>query len=123
MECSFSKELRLLKSVDFDYLRKGASSFNAPYFRFYYKKCRFENLGHGRVGFSISKKVGNACFRNYIKRSLRESYRKSKLKYYEYDVLIIASPRISSIKNDKVLFHNSIIDSIQNFIEYKMIEK
>jgi ribonuclease P protein component len=120
---SFSKELRLLKSVDFDYLRKGASSFNASYFRFYYKNSRLSDLPNGRIGFSISKKVGNACFRNYLKRSLREYYRKSSMQNHNFDVLVIASPRLSKIKNDKHLIQKSIQDTYKNFIEHKLINK
>tara|TARA_B110000908_G_C9926742_1_gene302107 strand:- start:159 stop:530 length:372 start_codon:yes stop_codon:yes gene_type:complete len=117
---SFSKELRLLKSVDFDYLRKGASFFNAPYFRFYFKVCRLDDLEHGRIGFSINRKVGNACFRNYLKRSLREHYRKSTMQTHNFDVLVIASPRISKIKNDNRLIQKSIEESYNNFLEHKL---
>ena len=117
---SFPKELRLLKSVDFQYLRKGASFFNAPYFRFYFKKTRLDSINHGRIGFSVSRKVGNACYRNYIKRLLREYYRTSNLPTFDYDVLVIASPRLSKIKKDHLILHREIKDTFDNFIKTKL---
>lgn len=36
------------------------------------------SLGHKRVGFTITKKVGNAVTRNKLKRRLKEIYRESE---------------------------------------------
>jgi len=36
-------------------------------------------LGHCRVGFTVTRKVGNAVVRNRIKRILREIYRVNRL--------------------------------------------
>jgi len=43
-----------------------------------------------RVGFTVSKKVGNAVVRNSIKRRLREFYRQNKSLFMQADVNIIA---------------------------------
>lgn len=90
---SFSKESRLLKPIDFSYLRRGARYANTPFLRFYYKKSRLD-LDEARLGISVSKKVGNAVVRNKVKRFLRESFRESSLRGIPYDILIVASPRL-----------------------------
>ena len=43
-----------------------------------------------RVGFTVSKKVGNAVVRNSIKRRLREFYRQNKSRFMQADINIIA---------------------------------
>jgi ribonuclease P protein component len=43
-----------------------------------------------RVGFTVSKKVGNAVVRNSIKRRLREFYRQNKSLFLPADMNIVA---------------------------------
>ena len=43
-----------------------------------------------RVGFTVSKKVGNAVVRNSIKRRLREFYRQNKSLFFQADINIVA---------------------------------
>jgi ribonuclease P protein component len=43
-----------------------------------------------RVGFTVSKKVGNAVVRNSIKRRLREYYRQNKSLFIQADINIVA---------------------------------
>ena len=43
-----------------------------------------------RVGFTVSKKVGNAVIRNSIKRRLREFYRQNKSLFIQADINIVA---------------------------------
>ena len=43
-----------------------------------------------RVGFTVSKKVGNAVIRNSIKRRLREFYRQNKSLFIQADMNIVA---------------------------------
>lgn len=43
-----------------------------------------------RIGFTVSKKVGNAVIRNSIKRRLREFYRQHKPLFMQADINIVA---------------------------------
>jgi len=110
---SFSKEHRLLNSEDFDYLRKGALCFNASYFRFYFK-ISLKDTPRGRLGLSVSRKVGKAHDRNFIRRSFKEQFRNSSLKFSGYDILVIASPRLKKLERREI--HNEIVSTLQNFL-------
>ncbi len=68
-----NKKYRLRKRRDFSYTyKKGKSLSNSCLVLVY----RNNGLDVSRVGFSISKKYGNAVERNKIKRRLKEIYRK-----------------------------------------------
>lgn len=46
----------------------------------------------GRVGFTVSKKVGNAVVRNFVKRRLRDIARRHKDAWQGRDLIVIARP-------------------------------
>jgi ribonuclease P protein component len=47
----------------------------------------------GRVGFTVSKKVGNAVMRNFVKRRLRDIARRHKDAWQGRDLIVIARPQ------------------------------
>lgn len=56
------------------------------------KKSGAHAKNAGRVGFTVSKKVGNAVARNFVKRRLREIARAHKALWQGRDLVIIAKP-------------------------------
>jgi len=48
--------------------------------------------GRGRVGFTVSKKVGNAVARNFVKRRLRDILRRHKDFWITRDLVVVARP-------------------------------
>ncbi len=113
---SFPKESRLLKPVDFNYLRRGARYANTPFLRLYYKISRVED-NNARLGLSVSKKVGNAVQRNRVKRILREEFRNSSVRFLNLDILVVASPRLKAGWSDKSKNASNVRESWQIGVE------
>lgn len=54
-------------------------------------------LGFNRVGYSVSKKVGNSVVRNRAKRLIKEAYRLNQVKQTKsYDLVFIARVRMNT---------------------------
>ena len=85
----------LKKSKEFSKIYKSGKSVADKYLVLYYRR---NNLGYSRIGYSISKKVGNAVVRNRIKRLLKESYRLNFDDFKDgYDFIFIARVRAKDI--------------------------
>lgn len=88
MSCSdFSKAERLLRRPEFLQFNEGASKLHTPHFLVLWKVK--DGCGT-RIGFTVSKKVGNAVVRNSIKRRLREFYRQNKALFIAAEYNIVA---------------------------------
>ncbi|MTI49789.1 ribonuclease P protein component [Sporosalibacterium faouarense] len=66
---------------------KGKSFANRYLVMFYLKN----NMEISRVGFSVTKKLGNAVVRNKVKRRMKESYRINSNKFRNgYDIVFLS---------------------------------
>ena len=90
----------LKKNSDFRRLySKGKSAVN-PYMVVY---CRKNPTHVGRVGYTVSVKLGHAVVRNRVRRRLREIYRlnKSSLKS-GMDLVVVARTRCIGAKYERI---------------------
>jgi ribonuclease P protein component len=66
------KKHRLKKRKEFGYIFKKGRSFSNKTLILNYIPTKLKDY---KVGFSVSKKIGNAVVRNKVKRRLREAFR------------------------------------------------
>jgi len=109
------KILSVTKSSDFQEISKKGQKFHAktllllekPTSEFYFQnKLIGKNADNFvRVGFTVSKTVGNAVVRNRAKRRLREAVREVIAQYAKrsHDYVVIAKKEISAAKFEDVL--------------------
>jgi ribonuclease P protein component len=64
-----------------------------------------------RVGYVVSKKVGNAVVRNKVKRRFREIVRLCQETLYGFDIVVLASPISSKLKYERLAK-----DFVKNFM-------
>lgn len=97
------KEFRVKRNEDFSKIIARKKSFANSCFIIY----KDENqMGHGRVGISVSKKLGNAVTRNKIKRQLRMMIQECFHFDEEFDYIVIVRKRFldnTYIENKKEL--------------------
>jgi ribonuclease P protein component len=116
---------RLSRSQDFDRVyRAGKSVANRYLVLFYFPRpqpagseqrgaaARCSRLGPGpdppdgpgRVGFSVSKRLGGAVDRNRVKRALREAYRLNEGRFVKgLDYVLVARPPLVELLRDNGL--------------------
>lgn len=86
------KKFRLRKNNEFRQIYKKSHSIADPYLVLYYRQNNSNNI---RFGFSISKKLGKAHYRNHLKRQLREIARKNINNIKPgFDLIFIARQKI-----------------------------
>ena len=107
---TFPPSSRLLSKEDFLGLRSGATKIYGVGLWAYVKK-RKEGSG-SRIGISVSKKVGNAVHRNYLKRVLRETFRLFSHELGSWDILIVVNPKLFEKVSDKVEAGSSVRKSV-----------
>ena len=83
------KKLYVVKHArEFDDIIKNGSCIKNKYFVIYQKE---NQLPYDRFGISVSKKLGNAVFRNKYKRKLRsiiDNYKKIYVKSKDYIIIL-----------------------------------
>ena len=88
---TFKKRERITKRSDFTKRHPEDVVVHTPGYQFVFKPT---TLPHSRLGIVVTRKDGNAVFRNRVKRVLREAFRKNKtLIQPPKDVIIIRKRR------------------------------
>lgn len=72
---TFTKKERITKRSDFIKRRAGDRVVHTSTYQFVFKPSPF---AYSRLGIVVTKRDGNAVFRNRVKRVLREAFRKNK---------------------------------------------
>jgi ribonuclease P protein component len=85
-DCRFSKRLRLLKPADF---RRVLDAHRTAADASIRVSGVANDLGHPRLGLTVSRKVGDAVERNRWKRILREAFRLTQHKLPALDLICI----------------------------------
>jgi ribonuclease P protein component len=94
-DCSFTKKERIRRHSEFKTLYQRGEKAATEHFLVF---TRPNDLGWKRLGVTVSKAIGNAVARNYVKRLLREYFRLHKTNLpASSDILIIAKPGSSEL--------------------------
>lgn len=92
--------------MEFKKVYSGGKNYWNKYLIIYVRK---NNLNYTRIGYSISKKVGNSVVRNKIRRRMKEIYRLKLNNIKEgYDIIIIPkrnAVNISYLELESALLH------------------
>jgi ribonuclease P protein component len=83
---TFPKRLRLLRPPEFDRVMQARASATDGLIRMY---IAANELGHPRLGLTVSRKVGGAATRNVWKRALREAFRLTQQELPACDIVCI----------------------------------
>ncbi len=93
---SFSKDHRLRKSTEFKRVFSRGKRAATRYFVIYSLR---NNMLFSRIGIQVKAKIGSAVKRNYIKRMVRETFRRMKTEFRRpVDLIFIAEKEILNIK-------------------------
>lgn len=95
------REYSLRRNKEFRYIYRRGKSVSDRYFVLIYVKTKTPHL---KVGFSVSKKLGNSVARNKIKRRMKEAFF-SMLSLVSQKSLLIFVPRerANELEYDKIL--------------------
>ncbi len=76
------------KNEEFRLIYQQGKSYANKYLVMYVKKSETET---GKIGISVSKKVGNSVVRHRIARLIRESYRLNESRFHSgWDMVVVA---------------------------------
>ena len=85
------KTAAIKENRTFQRIYKRGRSALTPFLVLY---CRPNNLGHNRLGVTVSTKLGGAVVRNRARRRLREVYRLAQPRLKQgYDLVLVARAR------------------------------
>jgi ribonuclease P protein component len=96
-DCRFPKGLRLLRASEFERVFAARNSAANTWFVFY---GAANDVGHPRLGITVSRRIGGAVERNRWKRLLREAFRLSQhdLPALDY-ICVVRAPAPPTLRN------------------------
>ena len=105
--------ISLKKNIEFQHVYKIGKKYANKYLVMY---VTGNNQDINRIGFSISKKVGNSVVRHHLARLLRESYRLHEEMFSSgLDIVIVVKPCASECRYSEIesaLLHLSKLHNI-----------
>ena len=94
------KKYRLRSNIEFKKIYKDGKNYWNRNFILYVRRNKLKET---RVGFTISKKIGNAVTRNKIRRRMKEAYRLNFNSINSgYDLIFIPKKHIVDISYDDI---------------------
>ena len=97
----FTRRDRIRRSEDYREIMVKGRKIRTPHF---VVRWRVNTVGVRRLGISVSKRVGNSCARNRVKRRLREYFRHNRHKLPNCMDLVIIAGQGSSILETSEIF-------------------
>jgi ribonuclease P protein component len=92
----FPHKVRIVRSSDYRDLYKTGRKVNSERFVLF---GRVNNVGHPRLGLTVSRKVGGAVVRNRVKRLFREIFRRSPEQFpCQFDIVVNAKSGCAGAK-------------------------
>jgi len=110
----FSKQVRLLRASDFERVFNARQSTSNGWLVLY---GAANELGHPRLGMTVSRRVGNAVVRNRWKRLLREAFRLSQAELPPMDLVCVvrgqAPPAFSHMREALIALSDRVSERIE----------
>lgn len=100
MSFGFSRARRIRTDSDLQYVYEQGKLYKDEFFRIFY--VHKDMREPGRLGISVSKKLGKAHVRNHLKRLLRETFRLHPPLTAGLDLIVQPRPAILPLENAQV---------------------
>lgn len=117
---SWSKMQRITKRAEYSACyNAGQRHFTKYFVIFIFRKNSITTHCSGRIGLTVTKKIGNAVQRNRIKRVLREFFRLHQAKIPPVDMVVIPKKhvsadqiKLSTVEKDILPFLNKLTNKL-----------
>jgi len=100
MPFTFPRTRRIRRRREFEYIYEHGQLYHDARFRIFY--VRKSPTEPGRLGISVSKKLGKAHLRNRIKRIIRETFRLHPELTAGLDLIIQPRPALLTLTNAQI---------------------
>jgi ribonuclease P protein component len=96
----FPRKVRIVRSSDYRDIYKTGRKVNSKRFVLF---VRVNNVGHSRMGLTVSRKVGGAVVRNRVKRLFREIFRRTLEQIPDqFDIVVNAKSGCAGVGYDEL---------------------